>query len=80
MNIYIFSEKNFFKLEKITIIKIFFKNKSFQIMNNYIPTIGNIEFLFFYYKNNFCKIKLYNSFFIQKKKELKIICDKYEFL
>ncbi|AFP83865.1 hypothetical protein [Candidatus Carsonella ruddii] len=80
MKIYIFSENNFFKLENLIIVKIFFKNKSFQIMNNYVPTIGNIDFLFFNLKNKFYKIKLKNSFFVQKKKELKIICDNYEFL
>ncbi|WGS66678.1 hypothetical protein MEJ65_00055 [Candidatus Carsonella ruddii] len=80
MKIFIFSKKCFIKYNNIKILKIIFKKQSFEIMNNYVPTIGNIEFVFFYLKNKFYKIRLKNSYFISKNIELKIICDKYEFL
>ncbi|WMC19873.1 MAG: hypothetical protein NVS86_00050 [Candidatus Carsonella ruddii] len=80
MKIFIFSKKSFVKYNNIKILKIFYKKQSFEIMNNYVPTIGNIEFILFYFKNKFFKIKLKKSFFIHKNTELKIICDNYEFL
>ncbi|XZR53011.1 MAG: hypothetical protein ACM3Q5_00055 [Candidatus Carsonella ruddii] len=80
MKIFIFSKKCFIKYNNIKILKIIFKKQSFEIMNNYVPTIGNIDFILFYLKNKFFKIKLINSYFIFKNIELKIICDNYEFL
>ncbi|BFI90829.1 hypothetical protein [Candidatus Carsonella ruddii] len=80
MKIFIFSRKCFIKYNNIKILKIFFKKKSFSIMNNYVPTIKNIDFVLFYLKNKFFKIRLKNSFFIHRNIELKIICDNYEFL
>lgn len=80
MKIYIFSKNSFIKYGNIKILRISFKKKSFGIMDNYVPTIGNIDFLLFYLNNKFYKIKLKNSFFTHKSKEIKIICDSYEFL
>ncbi|WMC19275.1 MAG: hypothetical protein NVS84_00050 [Candidatus Carsonella ruddii] len=80
MKIFIFSKKNFLKYNNIKVLKIIFKKQSFEIMNNYVPTIGNIDYILFYLKNQFFKIKLVNSYFICKNIELKIVCDNYEFL
>ncbi|XZR52602.1 MAG: hypothetical protein ACM3Q7_00055 [Candidatus Carsonella ruddii] len=80
MKIFIFSKKRFIKYNNIKILKIFFKKQSFEIMNNHVSIIGNIEYILFNLKNKFYKIRLKNSYFIQKNIELKIICDNYEFL
>ncbi|MGP4128076.1 MAG: hypothetical protein ACTXNS_00045 [Candidatus Carsonella ruddii] len=80
MKIFIFSKKCFIKYNNIKVLKIIFNKQSFEVMNNYVPTIGNIDFLLFYIKNKFYKIKLKNSHFICKNIELKIVCDNYEFL
>ncbi|ATX33439.1 hypothetical protein CUN91_00520 [Candidatus Carsonella ruddii] len=81
MNVFIYSFVSNINYNNVKIIKIFENNNnSYSIMNNHISSIKNLNVILFYYFKKVIKINFFNGFYIQKKKNINIICKKYEFL
>ncbi|AGS06500.1 hypothetical protein [Candidatus Carsonella ruddii] len=80
MNVFIISEFNEVFYDDINLVRLFFNKNSFSVMNNHVPTIGRMSLISFKKKDKIYLYCLKNAHFIQKKKNLNIICDNYELL
>ncbi|AFP84237.1 F0F1-type ATP synthase subunit epsilon [Candidatus Carsonella ruddii] len=80
MNLLILCIKNIIEYNNIYLINVKTNLKFFTIMNNHIINICNINKIKLTFKNKSFYIKINNGFLFQKKKNITIICDFYEFL
>ncbi|WP_433927842.1 hypothetical protein [Candidatus Carsonella ruddii] len=79
MKIFIYSILSNINYNNIKIIKIYDEYESYSLMNNHVPSIGKLIFIIFLNNNKLLKINFNNAVYIQKNKNLNIICENYEF-